>query len=233
MNTARDLAIVALDSAPERPLEQGDLSLALAGAELLDLADAGALSLDGDHIVPGTASDTGDRLLDGAAALLVRERPYESVEDWLWRRGRELAAAYTADLEKDGLAARPRGRRIPLRASRAELVDSPERGRARERLTAGDPVLTALASAAGVGGDGGDTGGGATGADLSEDEGKATDETRTDDSLTTEPLADEPFADESLTAVLAAVGGAVMELEAVRQRRAIENAAFDNVWRGW
>ncbi|NUS23767.1 MAG: GPP34 family phosphoprotein, partial [Streptomyces sp.] len=25
---------------------------------------------------------------------------------------------------------------------------------------------------------------------------------------------------------------AVMELEAVRQRRAIENAAFDNIWRG-
>ncbi|MFE2043833.1 GPP34 family phosphoprotein [Streptomyces sp. NPDC059477] len=224
MNTARDLAIVALDSAPERPLEQGDLSLALAGAELLDLADAGALSLDGDDIVPGTASRTGDRLLDGAAGLLVRERPYESVEDWLWRRGRELAAAYTADLEKDGLTARPRGRRIPLRATRAELVDSPERGRARERLASGDPVLTALAAAAGVGefGEAGEFGGDVD-ADPSEDAGKAT----------AKSLTDESFTDESLTAVLAAVGGAVMELEAVRQRRAIEDAAFDNVWRGW
>ncbi|MYX63583.1 GPP34 family phosphoprotein, partial [Streptomyces sp. SID8382] len=31
--------------------------------------------------------------------------------------------------------------------------------------------------------------------------------------------------------VLAAVNDAVMELEAERQRRAIEEAAFDNVWR--
>ena len=32
--------------------------------------------------------------------------------------------------------------------------------------------------------------------------------------------------------VLATVGDAVMELDAVRQRRDIEQAAFDNVWRG-
>ncbi|MEU5247025.1 GPP34 family phosphoprotein, partial [Streptomyces asoensis] len=31
--------------------------------------------------------------------------------------------------------------------------------------------------------------------------------------------------------VLAAVGDAVTELEAVRQRRSIEDAAFDNIWR--
>ncbi|MEU9332702.1 GPP34 family phosphoprotein [Streptomyces sp. NPDC048290] len=201
MNTARDLAIVALDASPDRPLEQGDLSLALAGAELLDLADAGALSLDGDRIVPGTAALTGDRLLDEAAGGVVREEPYESVEDWLWRRGRELAAAYTADLERAGLAARPRGRRVPLRSVPAELVDSPERGRARERLDSGEPVFTALAAAAGV----------------REESAEDTDEVTGD----------------TVTSVLASVGNAVMELEAVRQRRAIENAAFDNVWRGW
>jgi len=32
--------------------------------------------------------------------------------------------------------------------------------------------------------------------------------------------------------VLAAVNAAVMELGHVRQRRAIEEAAFDNIWRG-
>ena len=38
--------------------------------------------------------------------------------------------------------------------------------------------------------------------------------------------------DESVVAVVAAVGDAVTELDAVRQRREIEQAAFDNVWRG-
>jgi hypothetical protein len=36
----------------------------------------------------------------------------------------------------------------------------------------------------------------------------------------------------AVTTVLAAVGDAVTQLEAVRLRRDIENAAFDNVWRG-
>ncbi|GAB1326264.1 GOLPH3/VPS74 family protein [Streptomyces sennicomposti] len=43
---------------------------------------------------------------------------------------------------------------------------------------------------------------------------------------------DPAVADDTALAVLAAVHDAVMELEAVRQRRAIEAAAFANVWRG-
>ncbi|CAM5714501.1 hypothetical protein SBADM41S_07433 [Streptomyces badius] len=44
---------------------------------------------------------------------------------------------------------------------------------------------------------------------------------------------DEPSpGDETVTTVLATVHEAVMELEAVRQRRTIENTAFANVWRG-
>ncbi|MFJ5677458.1 hypothetical protein [Streptomyces sp. NPDC093097] len=38
--------------------------------------------------------------------------------------------------------------------------------------------------------------------------------------------------DNGIDTVLAAVNGALMELEAMRQRRAIEQAAFDNIWRG-
>ncbi|MGH1552493.1 GPP34 family phosphoprotein [Streptomyces sp. L7] len=38
--------------------------------------------------------------------------------------------------------------------------------------------------------------------------------------------------DEALDTVLAAVHGAVTELEAVRQRKSVEDAAYDNVWRG-
>jgi hypothetical protein len=36
---------------------------------------------------------------------------------------------------------------------------------------------------------------------------------------------------EAVVTVVAAVGDAVAELEAVRQRRTIEDAAFDNIWR--
>ncbi len=200
MTTARDLAIIALGAAPGRPLEQGDLSLALAAAEVFDLIEARALVLDGERILPNAQAPTGDRLLDEATAALVRQEPYESVEDWLWRRGRGLSSAYLEDLERVGLAARPRGRRIPLRSGRAVLVDSPARRRAEARRASEEPVLAALAAVAGI-----------------------------DDEPDTQP---EDLPGDTATTVLAAVGDAVMELEAVRQRRAIEDAAFDNVWRG-
>ncbi|MZD03551.1 GPP34 family phosphoprotein, partial [Streptomyces sp. SID5785] len=105
--TARDLAVVARDLPAGRTVDRGDLSLALAGAELLDLAAAGAAAAEGDRIVPGPPTATGDPLLDGAVAALVREEPFETVEDWLWRRGLDLATAYDDDLVRLGLAARP------------------------------------------------------------------------------------------------------------------------------
>ena len=45
--------------------------------------------------------------------------------------------------------------------------------------------------------------------------------------------AEQEFDDDAVTTVLAVAGDAVMELEAVRQRKQIEDAAFDNVWRGY
>lgn len=51
MTTPRDLMFVALDPASGLLPGQGELSLGLAGAELIDLVDAGAAELDGDHIV--------------------------------------------------------------------------------------------------------------------------------------------------------------------------------------
>ncbi|MFC9675088.1 MULTISPECIES: GPP34 family phosphoprotein [unclassified Streptomyces] len=201
MTTARDLAIVALADAPDHPVEQGELSLALAGAEVFDLIEAKGLIVDGDRILPSAQAPTGDRLLDDAAAALVRQEPYESVEDWLWRRGRGLSSAYVDELEREGLTTRPRGLRHPLRGGRTEPVDSPDRRRAEERWAAGEPVLVALAAAAGI---------------------------------RDEPADEAPeLAGDAVAAVLAAVGTAVQELQAVRQRRAIEDAAFDNVWRGY
>ncbi|MBK3569398.1 GPP34 family phosphoprotein [Streptomyces sp. MBT62] len=200
MSTPRDLLIVAMDVAPDRPVESGDLSLALAGAEVVDLLAADAVALDGELIVPNVQVPLSDGLLDEAATALVRETPYESVEDWLWRRGRGLSSAYLAALENEGLAARQRGRWIPVRSGKAALVDSPARSRAADRWATGEPVLAQLAAAVGI-------------REVSdEDSAKVT--------------------DEALDTVLATVHDAVTELEAVRQRKSVEDAAYDNVWRG-
>ncbi|MET9290728.1 GPP34 family phosphoprotein [Streptomyces sp. NPDC003077] len=208
MSTPRDLLITALDVAPSRPLEQGELSLALAGAELIDLLSAQAIALDGDHIVPGSRPAPGDRLLDEAASSVVRRVPYESVEDWLWRRGRGLSSAYLAALESEGQLVRRRRRLKLSGAGPFALADSPDRRRAADRRASGEPVLAALASSVGI------------------------HEERTDEHEP--PSGDESpnVDDDGVATVLAAVNDALLELEAVRQRRAVEEAAFDNIWRG-
>ncbi|OKI02176.1 hypothetical protein A6A06_13960 [Streptomyces sp. CB02923] len=204
MTTPRDLLIVSLivtmDADSPRPVDPGELSLALAGAELIDLLEADALALDGDRIVPGDRRTPADRLLDGAASALVRQAPYESVADWLWRRGRGLAAVYRAALAEEGLVTRKRSRLLPLRTGRTTLADSSARSHAADRRASGEPVLAALAAAVGIPGH------------------------PADDAL--------DGADDAVTAVLAAVNEAVVELEGVRQRRSVEDAAFDNIWRG-
>ncbi|GGX76096.1 GOLPH3/VPS74 family protein [Streptomyces hiroshimensis] len=212
MTTSRDLMIIAMDAAPDRPVEQGDLSLALAGAEVIDLLDCRAVTLDGDHIVPGPRPTTADPLLEQAASSLVREvPPYESVGDWLWRRGRDLSAAYLQALEAEGLLSRQR-RGMSFRAGPLVLADSSERRAAADRRASGEPILTALAEAIGIQGEGGEGGENGEGGE------DAAGFSSTDD--------------DAVDTVLAAVIDALMQLEALRQRRAIEQAAFDNIWRG-
>ncbi|HET6353670.1 GOLPH3/VPS74 family protein [Streptomyces sp.] len=201
MTTPRDLLIIAMDRASARPVEQGDLSLALAGAEVIDLLGAEAVRLDDDRIVPTLRPTIPDRLLDEAASSLAVEAPYESVDDWLWRRGRGLSAAYLAALETEGQFTQSRRHRwIPSRNSATELLDSAAHRQAAERWSSGDPVLAALAAAVGI---------------------------------LDEETADLPsVTDDAVATVLAAVHDAVRELDGERQRRVIEDAAFDNIWRG-
>lgn len=141
MTTPRDLLIITMDVSSGRSVEQGNLSLALAGAELIDLIDVQVLTLDGDGIVPAAPRTMGDRLLDEAAASLTRQAPYEPIEDWLWRRGRDLAAAYLAALEAEGQVDRPRHRWNPIRTGPAVWGDASARRRAADRWTSGEPVL--------------------------------------------------------------------------------------------
>lgn len=212
MTTAWDLLITTRDAMGAGPVDQDDLSLALAGAELLDMAAAGIVALEDDRVLPLTpappaTTSAGDGLLDQAVHWLVREPPYEKVEDWLWRRGERLTAAYLGALETEGYAVRPR--RHWVRSDQPVLVDSPAREHAAERWASREPVLSALGSAVGIGG-------GATG---------GFDGDRADgDTLT--------GLDDATAGVLAAVSNSVTELEAVRQRRRVEQAAFDNIWRG-
>lgn len=200
MTTAKDLFTIATDPGAKNSVGQGDLSLALAGAELIDLIGAEAVTVDGDRIVPGMPPAQDDRLMGEAVAALVRQEPYERIEDWLWRRGRDLSAAYQTALEEAGELTPKRGGLLSFGSERVEAADTPARRRAAERWEDREPVLAALASAVGIEGD-----------DADEEPG---------------------FDDEAVTTVVAIVHDAVMELEAVRQRRSIENAAFANVWRG-
>ncbi|MFC9682326.1 GPP34 family phosphoprotein [Streptomyces sp. NPDC056948] len=151
MGTARDLMIVAMDAATSREVTQGDLSLGLAGGEVIDLLGAEAVTLDGDRILPRPAPPLDDPLLEQAATALVRDKPYEPIEDWLWRRGRGLAQEYSTVLEEEGVVSRPRASWIPFRRSTGPApAESPARQRARHRHTTDEPVLAALAAAVGV-----------------------------------------------------------------------------------
>ncbi|WP_436775283.1 GPP34 family phosphoprotein [Yinghuangia sp. YIM S09857] len=188
MTTARTLITTALDEAGRRDVGQGELSLALAGAELVDLLALSAVRLDVDRILPDAVVPFDDPLLAQAAAAVVRQEPYETAEDWLWRRGQELAAAYADALKEEGRAARRRDPRNPP--------------------VADERALSSLARSAGLRG----TSGAEAGDEVEE---------------TATPVAPE----DAVGVVLVAVENAVTELEAVRQRRAIEQAAFDNIWR--
>jgi hypothetical protein len=201
MTTAKDLFIIAMEPGSKDPVGQGDLSLALAAAELIDLIGTGAVTLENDRIVRDRQPAADDRLLGEAAAGVSRQAPYEQIEDWLWRRGRDLAAAYQAALEEVGVLAPKRSGRLSFGADRVEPLDTPARERAAQRRRAREPVLIALASVVGI------------------DSGPSSDK---------EPTLD----DEAATTVVAVLQDAVMELEAVRQRRSIENAAYANLWRG-
>lgn len=197
MTTPRDLLFVALDTDTSGPVPAGDLSLALAGAELIDLLTAPAVRLDGGRVVPGHQPPPADRLLEEAAASLVRAEPFEPVGDFLWRRGESLAETYLAAFEAEGLVVR-QGRR-PLRKGQWGLADSPSRRHAAERVASAEPVLLTLAEELGI---------------------------------LSRPVQDAADVDFAAETVLAAVHGALLELEAERQRRGIEQAAFDNIWRG-
>ncbi|MEU0040256.1 GPP34 family phosphoprotein [Streptomyces sp. NPDC006333] len=151
MTTPQDLLIVVLDTVATCTVAHGDLSLALAGAELIDLLKSPTIRLDGGRIVPGHLPGPADLLLMQAAASFVMEEPYEPVDDWLWRRGDRLTKTYMAALEAQGVLARKKGRF--LRNGQRVLTDSPARLRASGRWSHAEPVLRTLAVSLGINGE--------------------------------------------------------------------------------
>ncbi|MGW2210022.1 GPP34 family phosphoprotein [Streptomyces sp. NPDC001781] len=219
MTTPQDLLFVALDVPADRPVEQGDLSLALAAAELLDLLAARVVALRDDRIAPVSGHLTGDSMLDKAAASLIRAEPYESAEDWLWRRGDGLSSAYRDELEHTGSSGSGL-RQLFRRADRpVERIDSDARRHAADRWARQEPLLVGLASTLGIE----DREHEEPEDEEPEDEGRVHEESAAH--------AGGERVDDRLAVVLAALGEALTELEAVRQRRRIEEDAFDNVWR--
>ncbi|MEU1538125.1 GPP34 family phosphoprotein [Actinacidiphila glaucinigra] len=152
MTTPRDLIITALEraAAAQPAVEPGDLSLALAAAEAVDLLAAGAVALEGGRLVPDGHPEITDPLLAEAAATLVRGAPYEAPGDWLWRRGRGLADAYLTGLAAEGQVVRERHRNWLVRDTRTVLTDSRARRRAAARMAADEPVLAALTTTLGL-----------------------------------------------------------------------------------
>lgn len=200
MTTPRDLLFVAMDMPSDRLLDRGDLSLALAGAELIDLLGAGAVALHGNHLTPQPQAEPGagtepahgtrtaDPLLDEALALLTSLAEPELLDEWLWRRGRGLPGVYLTAFEAQGWLVRDGHRRWGVfPAGRLVLAESPERRRADRRWAADEPVLTLLAGAIG---------------------------------LTRDEIPDVPTPRSPADIVLDAVGHAVTELADERHRRA-------------
>ncbi|MGW1774898.1 GPP34 family phosphoprotein [Streptomyces sp. NPDC002104] len=205
MSTAKDLFIITMEERPGADVRQGDLSLALAGAELIDLLAVQTASLDGDTIVPGERYELHDELVTEAASALIRQTPYEKVDGWLWRRGLDLSATYQAALEAAGQLTRGRRALLPFGNDHLEVAESPVRRRALSRWEAREPTLIALAAAVDVV---------ATPSDDANEHG------------------DEPACEEEAVArVLAALNAAVTELKTARQRRSPKHEAFAHDWR--
>lgn len=151
MTTSRDLLLTVMDRPEGGGVDKGDLSLALAGAETVDLLTARAVTLDGDRLAVAPGGEAGEALLGEALALLAQEPAGQTVDDWLWHRGRGLTAVYLAALEADGSLVREQVRRWGfLRDGRLVPADSPARRRAGHRWSADDPVFMALAAAVGL-----------------------------------------------------------------------------------
>ena len=158
MTRGRELALLAwndrtgeLDGGPE-------LGCALAGAELLDLLEAGRIGVHGANLAvlgrTQTQPHTGDPQFDRAIAVIKLIPEPKVIQAWIKRHAPELRDSYRALLENEGAIAPQRGRRLGLiPTSRIALTDPSEREELIARLsllTTEDEPFAALAHRAGL-----------------------------------------------------------------------------------
>lgn len=125
MTPAKDLFMIAIDL--ERAVRQGDLSHALAGAELIALIRAGTVGLDGDHMVPGDRR----RSTMGPPAAPPAARPHPGWSAWMSGPAaqhdlprRPSGDSRSEDVGTSRHAARRPGPRSPYRAAWSAAASS-------------------------------------------------------------------------------------------------------------
>ncbi|MEY9836169.1 GPP34 family phosphoprotein [Streptacidiphilus sp. EB103A] len=158
MTRGRELALLAWD---DRTGELGggpELGCALAGAELLDLLEAGRLGIHGANLAvlgrTQTEPHTGDPQFDRAIAVIKLIPEPKVIQAWIKRHAPGLRDSYRALLENEGAIAPQRGRRLGLiPTSRIALTDPSEREELIARLSLlriEDEPFAALAHRAGL-----------------------------------------------------------------------------------
>ncbi|MFC1403674.1 MULTISPECIES: GPP34 family phosphoprotein [Streptacidiphilus] len=158
MTRGRELALLAWDDRTGELDGGPELGCALAGAELLDLLEAGRLGIRGANLTllgrTQTEPHTGDPRFDRAIAVIKLIPEPKVVQAWIKRHAPELRDSYRALLEDEGTIAPRRGRRLGLiPTSRTALADPSERDGLIARLSllaTEDEPFAALAHRAGL-----------------------------------------------------------------------------------
>ncbi len=131
---AEDLLLLSFRARGGRLGTEQRIDFGLAGAQLVQLAALGRVSVPGDQIIVGDTGPTGDPELDAALADLARAPRPPRPQDWVGRPWSGIRAAYISRLTTAGvLRAEPGGL---AGRTRWRVTDTDRAARARARLDA-------------------------------------------------------------------------------------------------
>jgi hypothetical protein len=129
---AEDLLLLSFRTRGGGLATEQRIDFGLAGAQLVQLAALGRVTVSDDQILVGDASPTGDPELDAALADLARAPRPPRPRDWVGQPWSGIRAAYLARLTAAGaLRAEPGGM---LGRTRWRVTDAERAARARARL---------------------------------------------------------------------------------------------------
>ena len=153
-----DLVLLSLSPSDGKLTTAQRLGFGLMGSELVRLAAAGRVTIDGGRVevidaAPGQAGQ--DPFLDEALASLRRSRRAARAKSWVSRPRRGMAEAYLERLAATGTLQAERSTRLGIfPVTRWRIADAGRQAEARARLDAvalsDGPVSTAQAALAGL-----------------------------------------------------------------------------------